>query len=90
MSDENTVDLADWVERKEREKQRSPVIASNVTVDERHYERLTRAQIMLAVLVREHGRVRLSARDLAAVTRKDKLDVKVQDNGDVIVSFVQG
>jgi hypothetical protein len=60
-----------------------------VSVDERRLEQLIRGRIMLAALVRPHGRVRIPARDLAAITQKCKLDVKVGENGDVVLSLIE-
>lgn len=60
-----------------------------VAVDRAKYDRLNKARVMLAALVKQSGRVRISKRDLTPV-EGSKLDVKVQENGDLVVTFVEG
>lgn len=50
-------------------------------------DQLERLMRVLFALVRAQGRVRIARADLEAATG-GKLDVKVQENGDLIVSFV--
>lgn len=52
--------------------------------------RLMRAQHALLALVKREGRIRMSKRELASITTGDALEFKVQDNGDVVVSFHGG
>lgn len=86
MSDK-TVDLSEWVEKKERQKQRNVVPAATVTIDAKLHARLARAQIMLAALVKREGRIRIPWSEIQDIDRRGKLDVKVGDNGDVTVSY---
>lgn len=51
---------------------------------------LLKSRHMLFALVRAQGRVRISAADLSRVTDRCKLDCRVQPNGDMVVSFVDG
>jgi hypothetical protein len=83
---EKVVDLSKWLDRNQP---RASTKARMVSVDERRLEQLIRGRIMLAALVRPHGRVRIPARDLAAITQKCKLDVKVGENGDVVLSLIE-
>lgn len=45
---------------------------------------------MLAALVKQSGRVRITARELQSITQKSRIDVKVQENGDLVLSFLEG
>lgn len=54
----------------------------------REDDRTLRMRLMLFALVRREGRVRISRADLEAAQRGGKLDVKTQENGDLVVSFV--
>jgi hypothetical protein len=51
---------------------------------------LMKTRHMLFALVRATGRVRIHRDDLKRVTDRDKLDVKVQENGDLVVTFEEG
>lgn len=82
------VDLAAWT--REREEANRKAEQRLVSVDERGLEKLHRARIMLAALVRKTGRVRISRSDLDSITPASKLDVKVQPSGDLVVTFVEG
>lgn len=62
--------------------------------DARHIDQamkaMRRLRLMLFALVRREGRVRISQREYQAIADADKLDVKVQENGDLVVSFEKG
>jgi hypothetical protein len=88
-AEDNTIDLQEWVQKQEVKQQRTAQAAPMVTVDERRYAMLTRAQILLAAMVRPHGRVRISRSDVDAITKKTGLDVRVQDNGDMVVTLLE-
>jgi hypothetical protein len=88
MSEDKTIDLSNWIEKKEQAKQRNVQIAPTVTVDEKRYERLGRAQVMLAALVKASGRVRIPRADIESIGKDSRLDVKVQENGDIVVSYM--
>jgi hypothetical protein len=49
-----------------------------------------RLKAMLFSLAREHGRLRIKASHLAALTENDRVDFLHQENGDVIVQYTQG
>jgi hypothetical protein len=51
---------------------------------------MQKLRLMLFALIRREGRVRISRREVDAITDADKLDVKVQENGDLVVSFEKG
>lgn len=87
---EEVVDLAQWVKGKEAEHAQRQAHAVMVSVDERRLAQLAKARIMLAALVKRDGRVRITRRELDAIEQRSKLDVKVQENGDLVVTFVEG
>jgi hypothetical protein len=45
---------------------------------------------MLTALVKEQGRVRISRVMLEGLQRTDRLDVKVQEGGDLVVTYLAG
>lgn len=61
-----------------------------LATDDPRLKPLLKARHMLFAMAREHGRVRIKATHLNVVTTADKLDVRVQPNGDLVVSFVEG
>lgn len=62
--------------------------AERVVVGEEQASKLQKMRQMLFALVRREGRVRLTQRELAAVQSRDGLDVKVQENGDLAVTYL--
>jgi len=64
--------------------------AERVVVGEEQAGKLQKMRQMLFALIRREGRVRLSQADLAAVAPKDGLDAKVQENGDLVVTYLKG
>lgn len=64
--------------------------AERVVVGEEQAGKLQKMRQMLFALIRREGRVRLSRADLAAVALKDGLDAKVQENGDLVVTYLKG
>lgn len=62
---------------------------SLVSITTAQLEKLHRARIMLAALVRREGRVRIPQKELT-IRKGDQLDVKVQDNGDLVVTYKAG
>jgi hypothetical protein len=61
-----------------------------LATDDARLKPLLKARHMLFALIRETGRVRIKAEHLNVVTTADKLDVRVQPNGDLMVTFVEG
>lgn len=49
---------------------------------------LMKARHMLFAMLRQAGRIRIPAAELQAVDLRDKVDVKVADNGDLIVEYL--
>lgn len=49
---------------------------------------LMKARHMLFAILRQAGRMRISASELAAVQLADKVDVKVAPNGDLVVEYL--
>lgn len=49
---------------------------------------LMKARHMLFAILRQAGRIRIPAAELQAVDMRDKVDVKVADNGDLIVEYL--
>lgn len=76
-------------QRRAQERAAAKEAQSLVHVTKEQYDKLHRARIMLAALVRREGRVRIARRELE-LQRGDKLDVKVQENGDLMVTFKAG
>lgn len=60
-----------------------------VSMTKAQFQKLHRARVMLAALVRREGRVRIPQRELQ-IQKGDQLDVKVQENGDLLVTFKAG
>lgn len=81
------IDLAEWIDRKAP---KADVRAQLVSIDERKLGALIRGRIMLAALVKQSGRVRIPVRELQSITQKSRIDVKVQENGDLVLSFLEG
>lgn len=79
-------DIREMRERRARERQEAQ---DNEDMRET-FDRLRRGQYMLTALVREQGRVRISRAALESIKRTDRLDVKVQENGDLVVTFLAG
>jgi hypothetical protein len=50
---------------------------------------LRKAQHMLAALVKEQGRIRITRAMLESVGPKDGLDVKVDDAGNLVVTYLE-
>lgn len=86
----DVVNLNDWIAEKERERQRTTETGKMVSIDERRLLSMMKQRHMLAALCRAQGRVRIPRGDLDKITQRDKLDVKVQENGDLVVTFVEG
>lgn len=57
-------------------------------VDAEQDDRERRVRLMLLAIVRAQGRVRIERVDLDAVSSGGKLDVKVQADGSLVVSFL--
>jgi len=57
---------------------------------EEQAKKLARMRYMLFALVRREGRVRLTQAELNATEPTAGLDVKVQENGDLLVTYVRG
>ena len=53
-------------------------------------DRLRRAQYMLTALVKQQGRVRIDRAMLDNLRTTDRLDVKVQEGGDLVVTYLAG
>lgn len=52
--------------------------------------KLLRARHMLFALVKEQGRLRIGRKVLDSVLTTDTVDIKVQEDGDLIVTLVAG
>ena len=52
--------------------------------------KLQRMRQLLFAIVKREGRVRLTRAELAAIEPRAGLDVKVQENGDLVVTFLRG
>lgn len=89
--DEDGADVVPITRQQRRAQERAAQkdAQSLVHVTKEQYDKLHRARIMLAALVRREGRVRIARRELE-LQRGDKLDVKVQENGDLMVTFKAG
>lgn len=83
------INLADWIREKEVQQARAAT-ARLVSIDEKRMTSLMKRSHMLAALVRATGRVRIMREDLEAIGARDRLDVKAQDNGDLVVTFLPG
>lgn len=88
-NDGEVIDLNAWMKGKEAEVAKTKA-GPLVSIDERRLTQLVKGRIMLAALVRKEGRIRITRRELEAVQQRDKLDVKVQENGDLMVTFLEG
>ena len=67
------------------EKVREIVDEANIIADT-----ADRMRMMLFSLAREHGRLRIKAEHLRALTENDRVDFVHQPNGDVILQYTQG
>ncbi len=88
-NDGEVIDLNAWMKGKEASVAKTKA-GPLISIDERRLTQLVKGRIMLAALVKRDGRVRITRRELEAVQQRDKLDVKVQENGDLMVTFVEG
>lgn len=77
-------------QRRAAEREAAKVPEPLISITEAQYGKLMRARIMLAALVKREGRVRLTQRELNGIGKRAKLDVKVAENGDVVMTFVEG
>ena len=64
--------------------------AERVALGDAQAAKMQRMRIMLFALVKQLGRARLTQHELNAVEPGSGLDVKVQPNGDLVVTFLRG
>lgn len=55
--------------------------------DEQSKRQPPKPHLVLAVLVRREGRVRISARDIAALHPRAKIDMRMDDQGNAILTY---
>lgn len=61
-----------------------------LAVDDARIAKLLRARHMLFALLKQSGRARIDRRLLDSINLTDTMDIKVQENGDLVVTFVEG
>lgn len=89
MSDEsNVVPISRQVARAEERRLAKDVDAA-VTLHEEAVRGLRKAQHMLAALVKMQGRIRITRAMLESVGPKDGLDVKVDEHGNLLVTYLE-
>lgn len=64
--------------------------AERVVLGEEQAQKMQRMRIMLFALVKQLGRVRLTQAELNAIAPKDGLDVKVQPDGSLVITYLRG
>jgi hypothetical protein len=86
---DNVVDLVTRQQKRAQERAAAKDAQSVVPITKERLAALMRARTMLAALVRRTGRVRISRAEVE-IGAGSRVEVKVQDNGDLVVSFVEG
>lgn len=76
--------LAELTEKAAREGERELAAA------DKRMAALMKARALLFAMARENGRIRVSRAHLDALTDRDQLAAKVQENGDIVLTFVTG
>jgi hypothetical protein len=64
--------------------------AERVVLGEEQAQKMQRMRVMLFALVKQLGRARLTQAELNAIAPKDGLDVKVQPDGSLVVTYLRG
>jgi hypothetical protein len=64
--------------------------AERTVFGEEQAAKFQRMRTMLFALVKQQGRVRFTQQELNAIEPRAGLDVKIQDNGDLLVTFLRG
>lgn len=88
MNDEsNATPISRQVQRAEERKLEKDV-ASAARLHEEAVRGLRKAQHMLAALVKLQGRIRITRAQLESVGPKDGLDVKADEHGNLVVTYL--